>query len=1035
MRPIRLEMQAFGPYAGNEVVDFRRLGERRFFLIHGPTGSGKTSVLDAICYALYGKSSGAERDVREMRSHHSSDNLSTQVVLDFSAGRESYRVWRRPEQEVPGRRTPIRADATLWQRTGIDDDSADGSVVATGLTKVTARIEGTLGFEADQFRQVVLLPQGQFRQALTADSAKRQEILEILFGTEAYRHIEIVLKDKADRLAKSLGSLDDRQKTLLRAAGAESLEELQSTFEAQRERLGEARKAENDASKAADAAAETLVRVKQDARRLEEARVAAQIVADMQSKAPEVDAMEHRRDRARRAAGCAGAEALLNQACAEEAARLDAAEQAKRDLAEAEAMACAASAALAAENSPERAGQRRQVETELLKLDSFAPKVEQIDQAREAVIEAGRAAAKAGDLAADAAARKSEAANGLAGARAERDEARAHAAETARWELQMSEAGAALKRAQVRAQLEEELQRTICAAQEANELADAAAARLERARGRATALRDAWSAGQAAALAAALEPGAPCPVCGSTSHPSPAHAASVGALKQAPSHKDLRNADAAAVAAETEWLRLRNASSEASQRVASVQGQLAGVGVDDDGGAATIAIPTLARIAQLQSELGAAERSLKEAKAAGRRAQALDEHIAQLERQLAADEAELGKAETASLEAASQLTAAKARLEEKELDVPAYLRSPDALKAAQAAAIYVRDELARALEVAEGAFSDAGRAVSGAQARAGAAAEGLEGAIRAVQARQTEFDAKVVEAGFESVDDYQDSKMSDDAADSLQRRIEQFQRELHAAAERLARAEGEAAGIREPDLSAAEAECAALGLAAKQALENRVGLENLMAQTRRQLDDLDKLAHEMREIEAEHTVIARVSDVANGRGHRNKLGMTFERFVLASMLDQVTEAATQRLQVMSRGRYALRRTMERQTSRSAAGLGLEVFDTYTGRERNVTTLSGGEGFMASLSLALGLADVVQSYAGGIRLDTIFVDEGFGTLDPESLDLAIDTLVELQRDGGRLVGVISHVPELGERIDARLEIRMTDRGSTSRFVVG
>jgi exonuclease SbcC len=191
----------------------------------------------------------------------------------------------------------------------------------------------------------------------------------------------------------------------------------------------------------------------------------------------------------------------------------------------------------------------------------------------------------------------------------------------------------------------------------------------------------------------------------------------------------------------------------------------------------------------------------------------------------------------------------------------------------------------------------------------------------------------------------------------------------------------------------------------------------------------------MREIEAEHTVIARVSDVANGRGHRNKLGMTFERFVLASMLDQVTEAATQRLQVMSRGRYALRRTMERQTSRSAAGLGLEVFDTYTGRERNVTTLSGGEGFMASLSLALGLADVVQSYAGGIRLDTIFVDEGFGTLDPESLDLAIDTLVELQRDGGRLVGVISHVPELGERIDARLEIRMTDRGSTSRFVVG
>jgi len=173
MRPIRLEMQAFGPYPGLEVVDFRSLGDRRFFLIHGPTGSGKTTVLDGICYALYGKSSGAERDVREMRSHHSPDNLPTQVVLDFSVGCESYRVWRRPEQEMPGRRTPLKADATLWQRTGIDDDSRDGSVIAMGLTRVTEKVEELLGFEADQFRQVVLLPQGQFRDALTADSAKR----------------------------------------------------------------------------------------------------------------------------------------------------------------------------------------------------------------------------------------------------------------------------------------------------------------------------------------------------------------------------------------------------------------------------------------------------------------------------------------------------------------------------------------------------------------------------------------------------------------------------------------------------------------------------------------------------------------------------------------------------------------------------------------------------------------------------------------------------------------------------------------------
>ena len=248
-----------------------------------------------------------------------------------------------------------------------------------------------------------------------------------------------------------------------------------------------------------------------------------------------------------------------------------------------------------------------------------------------------------------------------------------------------------------------------------------------------------------------------------------------------------------------------------------------------------------------------------------------------------------------------------------------------------------------------------------------------------MQARSLELEFKAAQAGFTSVDEYRASRMADDVARELEQGIEQFHRELHAARERLARAAGEAAGIAEPDLIAAEANCTELALAAKKAMEDRIGLSNRIDQMRRQLDDLDKLACEMQEVEEEHAVIARVSDVANGRGHRNRLGMTFERFVLASMLDQVTEAATQRLQVMSRGRYALRRTMDRLTSRSAAGLGLEVFDAYTGRERGVTTLSGGEGFMASLSLALGLADVVQSYAGGIRLDTIFVTR-FGTLD-------------------------------------------------------
>ena len=196
----------------------------------------------------------------------------------------------------------------------------------------------------------------------------------------------------------------------------------------------------------------------------------------------------------------------------------------------------------------------------------------------------------------------------------------------------------------------------------------------------------------------------------------------------------------------------------------------------------------------------------------------------------------------------------------------------------------------------------------------------------------------------------------------------------------------------------------------------------------RYYSDIQKLQVEIKKGEEKYSVLGKLSEVSNGN---NGFGITFQRFVLGVLLDDITTAATERLKLMSRGRYHLRRTLDRSRKNAAGGLDLEVFDTYTGIERSVNTLSGGESFLASLSLALGLADVVQSYSGGISLDTIFVDEGFGTLDPESLDFAMKTLIDLQK-GGRLVGIISHVPELRERIDARLEVIPADKGSIARF---
>ncbi len=200
--------------------------------------------------------------------------------------------------------------------------------------------------------------------------------------------------------------------------------------------------------------------------------------------------------------------------------------------------------------------------------------------------------------------------------------------------------------------------------------------------------------------------------------------------------------------------------------------------------------------------------------------------------------------------------------------------------------------------------------------------------------------------------------------------------------------------------------------------------------------ELERVGAEYEQLCARYSLVGRLADVALGE---NPLKLSFQRYVLGTFLDEVLSQASFRLVRMSKGRFRLQRATRAADMRRAGGLDLEVFDEHTGSLRPVSTLSGGEGFLAALALALGLAEVVQSHSGGVRLETIFIDEGFGSLDPEALDAAIDTLVHLARSGenggaGRLVGIVSHVPELRERIDARLEIVPGLEGSRARFVV-
>lgn len=879
MRPLRLEMVAFGPYAGTQVLDFGELGEKRFFLIHGPTGAGKTSILDAITYALYGDTSGEERSGDQMRSDFADPLLPTSVTFDFSVGAECYRVWRRPRQVRPKQRgegmTAVQPDAALWRRTNAAPDE-DGETIATGVRDVSNAVTELLGFSDDQFRQVVVLPQGKFRELLSADVKKREEILRQLFRTGRFAEITNYLKVRRSEVENEIRGALDQRAGVLRSAGVETRDEL----------VGQEASAAEVALNAEAVRGAAEAEAKLAAQRVEAARDVVAALREREQAAATLSALEAQAERI---------ETLRAELSAARAAQTVTPAWERRD---------------------DRRRMLQVAEADVERLRDALPAAEETFEQACKLLEEARSSAAGLDV------------DGLRRA-AEEAESRVVALDTlasARTELAAKSASLEAARA---AELE---------AMRAVEEAQRAEAELE---GR-------WKASRAAALAATLAPGQACPVCGSLDHPHPAQS------------------DADAVTdAELDEARARTARaherhSQASARVAAaVEAHEAAVRTE----------------AECAAKVDGAS-DLKQAKAEA--IDARNRHDAAIEA-LAASEKHLEECRTRHSEAHAAVAGAKARLEE---------------------AVGRRDT-----------------------------------ALSELQAAEAELAAAVREAGLADEAAYEERRRTGVEMDALDGQIREYDTELAAAKDRMRRAERAAATIGEaPDIAALET----LAVEATQKLDAATRAATAAEKDRQQLADalslVDRIDAESAELRERFMVVGRLADVAEGS---NPLKLSFQRYVLGSYLDEVLAHASYRMQSMTGGRFRLQRAEGANDLRRAAGLDLAVHDEYSGKIRPAGTLSGGEGFLASLSLALGLAEAVQAHAGGVKLETIFIDEGFGTLDPESLDQAISTLIDLAgvaAEQGRLVGIISHVPELRQRVDARLEVTPSEVGSSARFVV-
>lgn len=871
MKPLKLTMRAFGPYAGETVIDFEKLQGRHLFLICGPTGAGKTTILDAMCYALYGKTSG-DRTGEKMRSDYADSSERTEVIFDFMLGDKTYRATRSPAQMVDKKRGSGQTLAAMQASLSELEDGKEINTLRTGIEEAAGKL---IGLNADQFCQVILLPQGDFRKLLVAKADEREAILKQLFKTQRFSDFKDRLKDRLDAKVREKMEKQTREDQILSSSGATDEKQLSQMVEEAGKELKEAQDIVKSREKESNEFREVYQKETALMGHFTELDKALKQDAALKNEEGRMKEMEASLSLIRSARELAPYFVQLDGITREgkqEAVKLKTA--------------------------------RADMETYSKLNETLEKRIQELDAMKEKREEERKTALKMQDLVPKAK---------LYGAAVQ-----------------------ALKNAQnALSRAEEETKRLQASAEAARKARDAQ-------KEKADAVRKSYIEGQAFLLAEGLEDGVPCPVCGAIHHPAPAH----GGYHVAKAEDVER--------AQKEYERASAAYDRANDA--------------------------------------------KEKHSTGAYAKAVSDH-------------------------------AKADAQMKTLEeIPEAYRDPKFLEMESTRLLAGIRKWEQDKETAAAQLRKAGADLSASQAACRNAEERREELVKKYRETESVLKEASDKAGFQSPDECKEWYKKKDTEESVRKTLEQYRADRKSTEERIKAEEQATAGKERPDMLALNEKSKALQDQLKKASERAAALKERTETLQKAVSDARAIEKELEDLRKEEGLIRGLYDLTSGK----KTRITLERYVLGTLLDDVANAANLRLLSMSRRRYSLHR-MTDESGLGKGGLSLEVSDSFTGRSRPANTLSGGETFLASLSLALGLADVVQSRQGGVRLDTMFIDEGFGTLDPDSLNSAMNTLIDLQNTG-RMVGIISHVPELEERIDARLRVTPAEKGSKAEFEI-
>ncbi|GGA35049.1 AAA family ATPase [Psychrobacillus lasiicapitis] len=1025
MKPLQLKMTAFGPYKFSETIDFTELKDNRLFVISGATGAGKTTIFDGICFALYGAGSGEDRrDTKIMRSDFATDDTHTAVELIFEIHNQKYRILRQLSHVKKGNKS---ATGERYEFFELQEAGEVPVVERQIVSEINKKVEEIIGLTLDQFSQIVMLPQGEFRKLLTSPTENKEAILRKIFKTEPYKMISEKLKDKKliaeaelkkEELTRNgyteqiLASFPVRESSVFELIESSSFNTYQlvdalkeeTNFYTEKIQLDEFTYNEAYTQHATKQVA--YYEAKATNERFQELETKEQQLESLKEQTEVYAHKQSQLEAAERASTIETIETYYSDLQKEVQNKETLLELAQEEMTRAEEILEKVNILYNEEVS--KKGVREKSVEAVIQLNGLVPLFEELETKKREMLLLEKSTASV----------KSQLDEKSMLFHKEKEAATEQKSVIDKLEDLVEPLDTKVQQLSLLQEQHTVIQEYLAIEKELQALMEKEIEQQNLFRDMKEAY-DAeerkWMNNQASILASKLLPGEPCPVCGSKEH----NTTSVDSHEESMNEEALRLLKEGLTQQETKWLTIRANKEAVKNQLQNLQ----------------------ERIEQLQVNMGQAEQVTGKLKQLQTDVSALriEKNKLSLLKQPYKDllakvgnlEQEKNQLEMNYQQQKGLLEQAKAVYESKKIAIPAHVSSLQELqvqlleaKRQKEALEHAWEETQNRLKSAQGACTKAVLTLEHADAAEKETKEKLDKAFE-------NFQEALGKASFESVEAYKAAQLAEKERMVLKEQCMAYKQTVHTLTEQVTEGRQQLATKVKVELAPLEVELVQLKETYEQALNalnstkeyEKAGriLEGKIVATSERIAGLEQQVHR----------IVDLYDMLRGQNH---FKISFERYVQIEYLEQIVAAANERLKHMSNGQFQLLRSERQETHGKQSGLGLDVYDAYTGQTRDVKTLSGGEKFNTSLCLALGMADVIQSFQGSIRIDTMFIDEGFGSLDEESLNKAIDTLVDLQKSG-RMIGVISHVAELKASIPAILEVEKAKEGySKTKFVI-